>query len=79
MEDILKTQLRLTESELADYWGIKKSTLQKWRTNGVGPVYIKLGSKVVYPRESIIAYEKSRMYLSADQKVTSLDGGTDEK
>jgi len=79
MEDMLKTHIRLTESELAEYWGVKKSTLQKWRTHGVGPVYIKLGSKVVYPRESIIAYEKSRMFLSADKKVTSLDGGSDEK
>ena len=79
MEDILKNKLRLTESELAEYWGLKKSTLQKWRTNCVGPVYIKLGAKVVYPRESVLAYEKSRMFRGAGQRATSLTGGDDDQ
>ena len=78
MEDILKNKLRLTESELSEYWNIKKSTLQKWRAIGIGPVYIKLGAKVVYPRESIIAYEQSRMFRGAGQRAKSVTEGSDE-
>ncbi|MBO4480883.1 MAG: helix-turn-helix domain-containing protein [Alphaproteobacteria bacterium] len=69
MEDILKTHTRLTESELSKYWGIKRNTLQKWRSLGIGPIYIKLGAKVIYPREAIIAYEQERMFSGSGKKA----------
>ena len=69
MEDILKTHTRLTESELSEYWGVKKNTLQKWRSLGIGPIYIKRGAKVIYPREAIIAYEQERMFSGSGKKA----------
>ena len=55
MKNMLPDHERITEVELAKYWDIKKQTLQKWRSLGLGPVYIKLGGKVLYPRSQIIA------------------------
>ena len=39
---------KLTTREAAAYVGIKKSTLQKYRTEGTGPRFIKLGKVVSY-------------------------------
>lgn len=45
-----------TDRELADHLGISRKTLQKWRSLGMGPTYLKLGSKVVYRIEDVNAY-----------------------
>ncbi|MBQ8038530.1 MAG: helix-turn-helix domain-containing protein [Lachnospiraceae bacterium] len=60
---------RMTEKELSEHWGIKRNTLQKWRSLGTGPIYVKLGGKVVYPLEAIREYEKSRTFIAASERV----------
>lgn len=65
----LSTKQRFTEKELAKYWGVTKSTLQKWRTSGTGPIYIKIGGRVIYPREYILEYEKSRIFQGTAQRL----------
>lgn len=53
---------RLTTKELADRWGIHPGTLRTWRSEGTGPVYIKLGegqtSRVFYCLEDIKEFEE---------------------
>jgi len=39
-----------------NYLGISRKTLQKWRSLGLGPDYLKLGAKVVYRIEDVNAY-----------------------
>ena len=40
----------LSESEAADYLGISKKTLQRWRFDYKGPAYTKLDTKLIrYP------------------------------
>lgn len=46
----------MNDMELAQRLGISRKTLQKWRSLGMGPPYLKLGSKVVYRAEDIEAY-----------------------
>ena len=60
---------RMTEKELSEHWGIKRNTLQKWRSLGTGPIYVKLGGKVVYPLEAIREYEKSRTFIESSERV----------
>lgn len=50
------SSLTFNEQELADYLGISRKTLQKWRSLGLGPNYLKLGAKVVYRIEDVNAY-----------------------
>lgn len=38
----------LTPEQTADWLGISKPTLQRMRTDGSGPPYIKLGRRVLY-------------------------------
>ena len=37
----------LTELEAADYLGISKETLQRWRFDHKGPAYAKLNGKLI--------------------------------
>lgn len=65
----LSTKQRFTEKELAKYWGVTKSTLQKWRTSGTGPIYIKIGGRVIYPKAYVLEYEKNRIFQGTAQRL----------
>ena len=43
----------LTPEEVAEFLGMKPNTLARWRSNGIGPAYVKLGSAVRYRREDL--------------------------
>jgi hypothetical protein len=59
----------LNERELAGRWGVSVKTLQRWRTEGRGPRYLKLSKKVVYPVESIIDFESWSLFESTSERV----------
>lgn len=67
--DILEYKNRLTEAELATYWGVSRYSLQKWRYNGRGPMYIKIGGRIIYTKEAILQYEENRMFISTSTRV----------
>jgi excisionase family DNA binding protein len=46
----------LRVAEAADYCGISKSSLDKMRVYGGGPVFIKVGKRVVYDRADLDAW-----------------------
>lgn len=62
---------RMSEDELAIYWGISKHTLQKWRSMGQGPVYIKIGGRVIYPKEYIWEYERTRLFRGSAHRISA--------
>lgn len=53
-------EIRLSEKELSDKWGISYRTLGNWRATGKGPAYFKVGAKVFYHLEDVLAYENSQ-------------------
>jgi len=38
----------LTQRELAERWRISEATLERWRSEGIGPQYLKLQGQVLY-------------------------------
>ena len=50
----------LTAKELIDRWRgrISASTLATWRYKGRGPVFVKIGGRVLYPLQDVVAYEE---------------------
>jgi predicted DNA-binding transcriptional regulator AlpA len=52
--------------QAADYLGLSKSTLDKARVYGGGPIYMKLGKRVVYSTADLDAWKdsKRRMHTS---------------
>ncbi len=60
-----------TEADLASRWGMSPKTLQRWRTEGRGPHYLKLGKRVTYTVNAIEAYENFVQHISTSQRVAS--------
>lgn len=52
---------RLTQSELAHRWKISPRSLEKWRTAGLGPDFLKIGGRVRYREEDVLAYEAEHL------------------
>ncbi len=52
--------LTLTADQAAKLLGLAPSTLAKLRLNGSGPLYCKLGRRVVYRRADLEAWLQSR-------------------
>ena len=65
---------RLTEKELCKFWSITVDTLRKWRTTGYGPIYIKVGGRVLYRPEDVREFERQTMYRSSGERIQT-EGG----
>ena len=63
------TSLALTETELALRWNLSLKTLQRWRSVGLGPIFCKLGSRVVYLIRDIQDYEREISRYSTSARV----------
>lgn len=53
---LLDNGTRLTETEAADYLGVKSETLRGWRTAGTAPRYTRIGRRVQYRVEWLEDY-----------------------
>lgn len=57
------TVIFLNQKQLAERWALSPSSLTRWRCDGKGPPYIKLGpapsSRVMYRLSDVEAYEAS--------------------
>lgn len=66
----------LNENELAKRWGLSPKTLQRWRSEGRGPRYLKLSKRVGYLISEILEFESQAMY-SATWESESEAGSID--
>lgn len=69
MTDKFAPENYMTEKELADVWGMKRNTLQKWRSNGVGPKYIKRVGRIVYRKDDIAEFERNNVFQGTNKKI----------
>ncbi len=65
MEDS-KQQLMSTVAA-AKLLGLSASTLSKWRMNGTGPKYIKVGTRVLYERADITDWLAANKRMHTNQ------------
>ena len=54
----------LDENRLAERWSISPRTLQRWRQDGKGPPFLKLGGRVMYRVSDIETWENSHLHGS---------------
>jgi hypothetical protein len=53
------------EADTAQKLHVSRRTLQRWRTIGGGPPFIRVGPRrIIYPDEGIEAYTAQRTYTS---------------
>jgi hypothetical protein len=61
----------LNQGQLAERWGVSEATLERWRSEGIGPVFLKLQGRVAYRIEDIEAYETESLRKSTSERVNS--------
>ncbi|MCL6270261.1 DNA-binding protein [Sansalvadorimonas sp. 2012CJ34-2] len=59
----------LSQKQLAQRWGVKTCTLERWRQRGIGPLFLKINSKVMYRLEDVESYENAHHFQGTGQPV----------
>ncbi len=60
----------LTQSDLAQRWRLSEGSLERWRCEGIGPVYLKIKGRVVYREIDIEDFERQCMQLGTKKSVS---------
>lgn len=62
----------LSEEEAAKLLGMKKQTLANWRTNGVGPKFVKVGGRSIrYKLSELLAFIEDRTFNSTTEAMNA--------
>jgi Helix-turn-helix domain len=65
------TSTLLNAEEAAEYLRLKPATLAKFRHVGGGPQFVKLGSRCLYPRESLDAWIRANLVVSTSDYMAA--------
>ena len=53
--------------QLAQRWGVVPKTLDHWRQRGCGPLFLKLGGRILYRLRDVEAYENIQLRQMTDK------------
>ena len=56
-------KLVLDEHDLSARWGVNVKTLKRWRNEGHGPRYMKIGRSVTYLPKDVEHFESHALYI----------------
>ena len=59
----------LNQRELAKRWDVSEATLERWRSDGIGPVFLKLQGQVRYRIEDVETYETDCLRRSTSKRA----------
>lgn len=51
----------LTQAELARRWRTSTRTLERRRAARIGPAWLRLNGRILYPAEAVLAFEQAHM------------------
>ena len=60
----------LNQKQLAERWQVSEASLERWRSEKLGPDYLKLHGRVLYRQQDIEAFE-SRCLISMRPQADS--------
>ena len=66
-----ETVRHLTQLDLARRWRISPRTLERWRWLGQGPCFLKIGGRVAYRLEDVLAYEAAQRHDAGTRQCHS--------
>jgi predicted site-specific integrase-resolvase len=50
----------LNQVQLARRWHLSPRTLERWRSQGEGPAFLKLGGRIVYRLDDVEEFERAQ-------------------
>lgn len=59
----------------ADFLGLSPRTLERFRVEGRGPSFLKLGRRVVYSREDLVKWAEAQRRSSTSDLGAVVEGG----
>lgn len=65
----MSESLIVSEQRAGEMLALSPRTLQRWRVEGRGPKFVKLGKKVAYTEAAL------RAYVEANQRTSTSDQG----
>ncbi len=65
----------LNQRQLAERWDLSEGTLERWRSEGNGPVFMKLQGRVLYRLEDLEAFEFESLRKSTSERAHALAAG----
>jgi hypothetical protein len=49
----------MTERDLAARWCMSQRSLQRWRSTGTGPTFVRIGRRIRYRLGDVVAFEEA--------------------
>lgn len=62
--------IHFNQRNLAQRWNVSEAPLERWRTEGIGPKYLKLCGRVLYRLVDIEEHESTCLMSSTSKAVT---------
>ena len=66
MPNDLELPSRLTRAELASLWRVSARTIERREALGIGPRPMRIGGRVLYRREDVLAWEQAQIIGASD-------------
>lgn len=60
-----------TPKQLAERWQLATPTLERWRSEGIGPIFLKIQGQVRYRLSDILAFEAESLRKSTSGSYTT--------
>ena len=60
-----------SQTQLAEHWQVSESTLERWRSVGIGPIYLKIMGRVRYRLSDISAFEEDCLRGSTSERASA--------
>ena len=57
----------ISQNELAQRWQVSESTLERWRSQRTGPMFLRLGGQVRYRITDVEAFETQALGMGTGQ------------
>lgn len=61
----------LDQKQLAARWRVSETSLERWRSEGIGPKFLKLCGRILYRQIDIEDYEELSLQISTSKSVTA--------
>lgn len=65
----------LTIEEAAEYLRLARPTLARWRCQGLGPAFVRLGSRIMYREADVAAFVERQRRERTDQRRSAAGRG----
>ena len=60
-----------TQARLAEHWLVSEGALERWRSEGIGPVFLKIRGHVRYRISDIMDFENQSLRKSISEPLNA--------